>query len=33
MDLRRTPQVTDQDLPRLQKYVKAWRFLKELRDP
>ena len=29
MDLRRMPQVTDQDLPRLQKYVKAWRFLKE----
>jgi (p)ppGpp synthase/HD superfamily hydrolase len=33
MDLRRMPQATDQDLPRLQKYVKAWRFLKELRDP
>jgi len=30
MDLRRMPQVTDQDIPRLQKYVKAWRFLKEL---
>jgi len=30
MDLRRMPQLTDQDLPRLQKYVKAWRFLKKL---
>ena len=30
MDLRRMPQATDQDLPRLQKYVKAWRFLKKL---
>jgi (p)ppGpp synthase/HD superfamily hydrolase len=28
MDLRRMPQVSDQDLHRLQKYVKAWRFLK-----
>src|SRR5581483_11543671 len=27
MDLRRMPEVTEKDLPRLQKYVKAWRFL------
>jgi (p)ppGpp synthase/HD superfamily hydrolase len=27
MDLRRLPEVTEKDLPRLQKYVKAWRFL------
>jgi (p)ppGpp synthase/HD superfamily hydrolase len=31
MDLRRMPQVNDQDLPRLQKYVKAWRFLNALK--
>ena len=30
MDVRRMPQVSDQDVPRLQKYVKAWRLLKEL---
>jgi (p)ppGpp synthase/HD superfamily hydrolase len=27
MDLRRMPEVTEKDVPRLQKYVKAWRFL------
>ena len=27
MDLRRMPAVTEKDLPRLQKYVKAWKFL------
>jgi (p)ppGpp synthase/HD superfamily hydrolase len=27
MDLRRMPEVTENDLPRLQKYVKAWHFL------
>jgi (p)ppGpp synthase/HD superfamily hydrolase len=27
MDIRRMPEVTEQDLPRLQKYLKAWRFL------
>ena len=27
MDLRRLPEVTEKDLPRLQKYVKGWRFL------
>ena len=27
MDLRRMPGVDERDLPRLQKYVKAWRFL------
>lgn len=32
MDLRRMPQVTEADLPRLQKYVKAWRFLRGLQD-
>ena len=30
MDLRRLPDVTEQDLPRLQKYVRAWRFLRGL---
>ena len=30
MDLRRFPEVLENDLPRLQKYVKAWRFLKGL---
>lgn len=30
MDLRRLPDITEQDLPRLQKYVRAWRFLKGL---
>ena len=29
MDLRRTGEVTEKDLPRLQKYVKAWRFLSD----
>lgn len=29
MDLRRFPEVTEKDLPRLQKYVKAWRSLKD----
>lgn len=29
MDLRRFPEVTEKDLPRLRKYVKAWRLLKE----
>lgn len=29
MDLRRMSEVTNKDLPRLQKYVKAWRFLQE----
>ncbi len=30
MDLRRFPEVTEKDLPRLQKYVRAWRYLNEL---
>jgi hypothetical protein len=29
MDLRRAPEVTEKDLPRLQKYVKAWRSLQQ----
>lgn len=29
MDLRRSPEVSGRDLARLQKYVKAWRFLRE----
>jgi (p)ppGpp synthase/HD superfamily hydrolase len=29
MDLRRMPQLTEKDVPRLEKYVKAWRFLTE----
>jgi (p)ppGpp synthase/HD superfamily hydrolase len=29
MDLRRMPEVTEKDLSRLQKYVKAWHFLSE----
>lgn len=29
MDLRRMPEVSEADLPRLQKYLKAWRYLKE----
>jgi (p)ppGpp synthase/HD superfamily hydrolase len=29
MDLRRMPQISEKDVPRLQKYVKAWRFLTE----
>lgn len=29
MDLRRTGEVTEKDLPRLLKYVKAWRFLSD----
>jgi (p)ppGpp synthase/HD superfamily hydrolase len=32
MDLRRMPQVTEKDVPRLEKYVKAWRFLTEFQD-
>ena len=27
MDVRRMPEMREKDLPRLQKYVKAWRFL------
>ena len=30
MDLCRFPEVTEKDLPRLQKYVKAWRYLNGL---
>ncbi len=29
MDLRRMPQISEKDVPRLQKYVKAWNFLTE----
>lgn len=29
MDLRRMPQVSEKDVPRLAKYVKAWHFLNE----
>jgi (p)ppGpp synthase/HD superfamily hydrolase len=29
MDLRRMAEVAEKDLPRLQKYVKAWAYLKE----
>jgi|SRR5579862_5430279 len=29
MDLGRMPEITDKDLPRLQRYLKAWRFLQE----
>jgi (p)ppGpp synthase/HD superfamily hydrolase len=28
MDLRRMSDITEEDLPRLKKYVKAWRYLK-----
>jgi (p)ppGpp synthase/HD superfamily hydrolase len=31
MDLRRMHEVTEKDLPRLQKYVKAWNFLSEIK--
>lgn len=31
MDLRRMPEVTEKDLLRLQKYVKAWNFLSEIK--
>lgn len=30
MDLRRLPELTEQDLPRLQKYLKAWHFLQRV---
>ncbi len=29
MDLRRLPDLSEKDIPRLQKYLKAWRFLTE----
>jgi (p)ppGpp synthase/HD superfamily hydrolase len=30
MDLRRMSDITEEDLPRLKKYVKAWRYLKAI---